>query len=398
MPSYNKSSDLLIESPTRVINRIAENMRKEGRDLIMFSAGEPGIPPPREIREWLSQALKEDSTKLYSYGPSAGFLDLREAIADDLRELGGLEIDSDQIVITSGGQGAIFSSLTAVLEEGDEVILIDPTFFGYKNVITFNRARIRYAPTSIDRGFQPDVDLINESIVRGRTKAIILVSPDNPTGRVIDWNIARALVEIAVDNDIWIIYDEPYKTLVYEGEHIYLYKLAPENVISLNAFSKDPGIPGWRLGYVYGPKSIIKRISLISEISTYHPSTVAQYLVLRYLRDRDLRRRHIEFMRRVLMERRDVMVEELSKIREARFLRPGGSMFVLLDLKERLRERNLESIQLAEKLLLEASVAVVPGEFFGESSRGSIRLSFATESLDRIREGVRRIREMLDRI
>ncbi|NAZ13667.1 MAG: aminotransferase class I/II-fold pyridoxal phosphate-dependent enzyme [Desulfurococcales archaeon] len=397
-PRYNLDVDLLRESPTRSINRLVEKFKREDRDIIMLSAGEPGIPPPIEVRKWLSEALKEDSMRLYSYTPSPGFLSLREAVAEDLKDLGGLDLSPDQIVIASGGQATMFSTLAAVAEPGDEIIIIDPTYFGYWNLISYFKLRPVTVVASPEKSFQPDVEAVKEVVKKGRTKAMIIVNPDNPTGRVLRWDVAKALAEIAVDNDLWIIYDEPYKTLVYEGEHIFMYKLAPENVISLNSFSKDPGIPGWRLGYVYGPEWIIRKISLISEAITYNPPSVAQYLVLEYLRNRDIRRRHIEYVRRVFIERRDVMIEELSKIDHVEYVKPSGSMFIMIDLKEVLRPLGLKGGWFAEKLLNEMNVATVPGEFFGRSTENFIRLSFSTETPERIREGVRRIRELIEKI
>lgn len=393
---YNRGVDVLRESPTRAINRVVERFRREGKDIIMLSTGEPGVPPPREVRLWLSEFLREESMKLYSYTPSPGFLSLREAIVNDLRELDGVDVTVDQVVVVTGGQAAMFSTLASILEPGDEVILVDPTYFGYWNLLAYFKAKPVPVATTLDKGFQPDVEAIKEAIVRGKTKALILVSPDNPTGRVLDGATARALAEVARDYGIWIVYDEPYKTLVYEGEHVSMYKLAPENTIALYAFSKDPGIPGWRLGYVYGPEWIIKRIALVSEAITYNPPSVAQYLVLRYLENRELRRRHVEYVKRIYMERRDVMVEELSKIKGARFLKPAGAMFVMVNLEEILEPRGLDGGWLAEKLLYEKGVAVIPGEFFGKTTKMYIRLSFPTETPERIREGIRRIRELLE--
>ena len=398
MPEHNLYVDLLRESPTRVFDRIFEKLRIEGRDVIRFSAGEPGIPPPIEIRRWLAEALFEESMRLYSYTPSWGLRDLREAIIEDLRDLGGLDLSLDQVVATSGGQAAMFSTLSALISENDEVILVDPTFFGYYNILGYLRAKIINVSASIDNDFMPDPEKINEKINRGKTRAIVIVNPDNPTGRVLDYGVAKAIAEIAVDNDLWIIYDEPYRTLVYEGEHVYMYKLAPENTVALNTFSKDPGIPGWRLGYVYGPKEAIKRIALVSEAITYNPPSVAQHMVIRYLRDRDLRKRHIEYVKRIYVEKRDSMMSELSKIREARFSRPRGGMFILLDLGKILREANMSSREFSERLLESKGVAVIPGEFFGETSRYSVRLTFTIESLERIRAGITRIREFIETI
>jgi aspartate aminotransferase len=290
----------------------------------------------------------------------------------------------------------MFSTFASILEPGDEVILMDPTYFGYWNLLAYFKVKPVPIVATMDRGFQPDVEAVKESIVRGRTKALILTSPDNPTGRVLDWGVARALAEIAVDHGLWIVYDEPYKTLIYEGEHVSMYKLAPENTISLYAFSKDPGIPGWRLGYVYGPEWIVRRIALVSEAITYNPPSVAQHLVLEYLRNRELRRRHVEYVKRIYMERRDVMLEELSKIKDARYMKPAGAMFVMVNLEEVLEPLGLDGAKLAEKLLYEKNVAVIPGEFFGKSTKMYIRLSFPTETPQRIKEGVRRIKELLE--
>jgi len=393
---YNRDVDLLRESPTRAVNRVVERFRREGRDVIMLSTGEPGVPPPREIRLWLSEALKEDSMTLYSYTPSPGFLSLREAVVEDLRDLGGFDVSVDQVVIVSGGQASMFSTFASILEPGDEVILVDPTYFGYWNLLSYFKVKPVPVVAEMERGFQPNVEVVNEVVKRGRTKALILVSPDNPTGRILDWDTARALAEIAVDYSLWIVYDEPYRTLIYEGEHVYMYKLAPENTIALYAFSKDPGIPGWRLGYIYGPEWIARRIALVSEAITYNPPSIAQHLVLKYLKNRELRKKHIEYVKKVYMERRDVMLEELVKIKEAKYVKPAGAMFIMVNLKEVLEPTGLNGTTLAQKLLYEKNVAVIPGEFFGKSTKTYIRLSFPTETPERIREGVRRIRELIE--
>jgi len=398
MPSLNPRVDLLIESPTRAFDKIFEKLRSEGRDVIRFSAGEPGIPPPREVREWLAKFLLEDSARLYSYTPSSGLRELKEAIAEDLRDLGGVEVSIDQITATTGGQSAMFSVLSATLSERDEVILIDPTFFGYTNLLSYMRIKKIFVPVSIESNYMPDPNQINERINRGKTKAIILVNPDNPTGRVINWNIARDIAEIAIDNDLWIIYDEPYRTLVYEGEHVYMYKLAPENTIALNTFSKDPGIPGWRLGYIYGPREVVKKINMIVEAITYNPPSVAQYLAIQYLRDRELRKRHIEYVKRVSAEKRDLMIRELGNIRDIRFVKPSGGMFLLVDLGKVLDETNISAKVFSEKLLEEKAVAVIPGEFFGETVKRSIRLNFTFESPERIVVGINRIREFIEEL
>jgi aspartate aminotransferase len=150
---YNRDVDVLRESPTRAINRIVERFRREGRDVIMLSTGEPGVPPPREVRLWLSEALKEDSMRLYSYTPSPGFLSLREAIVEDLRDIDGVDVSVDQVVVVTGGQASMFSTFASILEPGDEVILMDPTYFGYWNLLAYFKVKPVPIVATMDRGF-----------------------------------------------------------------------------------------------------------------------------------------------------------------------------------------------------------------------------------------------------
>jgi len=191
------------------------------------------------------------------------------------------------------------------------------------------------------------------------------------------------------------VVDEAYRTLVYEGRYTHAYPLAPENTIAIGTFSKDPGIPGWRLGYVYGPTWIIRKIRLVSEEIVYCPPLPAQELVRRYLEDRELRRGHLDYIRRVYRERRDALIEALHKhVSGARPTRPQGGMFTLLDLSPVLGDVDAE--QVAVRLLEEKGVAVVPGTYFGESARTALRLSFAAEPPERLREAAARIGEVVD--
>jgi aspartate aminotransferase len=189
--------------------------------------------------------------RYYGYTQSMGITPLREAIAEDLRRLGGLDLDPEKnIIVTTGGQEAMFITLAAIVEEGDEIILMDPTYFGYKPLIEYFGGRVVYVRSSLESGFQPDIEGIKEAI-SDRTKALIVVSPDNPTGRIISEEVGRAICDLAEEYDFWIVVDEAYKTLIYEGSHFWFWKYQPERAIGINTFSKDPGFPGWRLGYIY---------------------------------------------------------------------------------------------------------------------------------------------------
>ncbi len=398
-PRLNERLKLLRESPTRRIDALREKLAREGRDVILLSAGQPSIPPPRWVREWLAERLLEESMRLYGYTPSPGIAGLREAIAEDIRLLGGPSIDAEQVIVTAGGQEAMFTVLASILEPGDEVVVTDPMYFGYWPLLSYFGAKPVVVETSLEQDYQPDPNAVGEVVRKGRTKAIIVVTPDNPTGRILDEKVGKALAEIVVDNNLWLVVDEAYKTLIYEGEHVWLYKYAPENTISVNTFSKDPGIPGWRLGYIYGPPSAIEKMRLLSEELVYCPPSIAQYMVMYYLSDPKKRLEHIEYVRSVYRRKRDTVLKAVDRyLAGARYAKPRGSMFVLVDLRERLEPARLDSEVFAEKLLVEKSVALVPGTYFGKTTRYALRISFVIESEERLREGVRRIGELLESI
>ena len=380
----------LRESPTRKIDALRERLKREGRDVIVLSAGQPSIPPPIEVRRKMAELLQEESMELYGYTPSQGIYELREAVSEDLKRLGGLDVPPDQITITAGGQAAMFSTLAAILQPGDEVVLMDPTYFGYKPLIEYFGGKIVRHRTYLEEGFQPDIERLKEQITP-RTKAIVLVTPDNPTGRLLSPEAAKALADLAVDHDFWLVIDEAYKTMIYEGEHVYLYKLAPDHVISINTFSKDPAIPGWRLGYVYGPKDVVDKIKLINEEMVYCPPSFAQKMVAIYLKS-EVRFKYVKEFVAAYKARRDIAVDALRRyVPEGAFRIPQGSMFIFVDLSKYIADGEA----FAQRLLEEYSVALVPGTYFSEVYRAAIRISFVAEKPERLVEGIKRIGEAL---
>ncbi|MFP3216239.1 MAG: pyridoxal phosphate-dependent aminotransferase [Vulcanisaeta sp.] len=393
MRGFSQSITFLRESPTRKIDAIREKLKRENKDIINLAAGQPGIPPPIETRSMLARQLVEvGGMELYGYSPSQGIMELREAISEDLRRLGGIEVDPNNIVVTAGGQEGMFATFMTILNPGDEVILLDPTYFGYKPIIEYFGGRIKRLGLSLNEGFRVDVEKLKE-LITNRTKALVIVSPDNPTGNVIDRETARAIADLAIDKDFWIVSDEAYRTLIYEGEHTYMYSYAPEHVISINTFSKDPGIPGWRLGFVYGPSDVIPRLKLAVEEMTYCPPVIAQKFVTMYLKS-EVRLRHLRHIIEEYRSRRDTAIKALREyLPEARFVTPKGSMFIFTDLSRYIRD----SEKLAELLLENYGVALVPGTYFSDIYKSAIRISFVVESPERIREGIRRIAEAIDK-
>ena len=400
MPVDSGRASRLRESPTRRIDALRERLAREGRDVILLSTGQPGVPPPQWLRErlasWIAGARGMEA---FAYTPSRGFQRLRELVALDTRELGGPELDPGQVVVTAGGQEAMFSVLSAVVPEGGEVVLLDPTYFGYEPLVEYMGGRVRWVRVRLEDGFRPAPDALAEAVSRGRTAAVVVVTPDNPTGRALDEASARRIVEVAADADAWVIADEAYKTLVYEGGHVWLYSFDPERVVSVNTFSKDPGIPGWRLGYVYGPRWLMDRVHLIHESLVYCPPLPAQRLVEEYLSDREARVEFIEWAKRVYRERRDALVSSLrERLPGARLHEPEGGMFAFPDLTGYLEPAGVTAEELAERLLREEGVAAVPGSYFGRAYPNALRLSFSAEPPARLREGVERLARLLERL
>lgn len=383
--------DLLRESPTRKIDSIRERLKRENKDIIVLSAGQPSIPPPIEIRELMGELLKVESMELYGYTPSQGIFELRQAISEDLKRLASIDVESDNIVVTAGGQAAMFATLATIIEPGDEVVLFDPTYFGYKPLLDYYGAKIVRHYVSMEKEFQPDIEKLKSQISK-KTKAIIIVSPDNPTGRLITHETAKALAEIAIDNDLWLITDEAYKTMIYEGEHEYLYKYAPDNVISLNTFSKDPAIPGWRLGYVYGPKEVIAKIKLVSEEMVYCPPSFAQYMVAKYLRS-EVRMSYVKRFVEEYKKRRDTIVDAIKRnIPGSKFVIPKGSMFVFTDFSK----YGLNGDYLSTLLLEKYGVASIPGSYFSEVYTSALRFSFVAEMPERIKKGIEKVAQAIE--
>ncbi len=386
MPGFSNTISLLRESPTRRIDSIRERLRRENRDIIVLSTGQPSIPPPLTAREELAKELIGSGMELFGYTPSQGMLELREAISNDLRITGGVNVDPNDIVITAGGQEAMFATFMAILNPGDEVILMDPTYFGYKPILEYLGAKVRRIRLSMENGFKVDLEELKRSI-SPRTKAVILVSPDNPTGAIIESSEAKALADLSSDEDFWIVSDEAYRMLVYEGKHEYLYKYAPERTISINTFSKDPGMPGWRLGFVYGPSEAISRIKLAGEELTYCPPAVSQRLAIIYLKSSE-RMNHVQRIINEYRGKRDIVINEVRKrLPYARFQIPRGSMFIFLDLSSKI----MDGDSFAEYALKHHGVAVVPGSYFSDQYRGAVRVSFVWETSNRLIEGINRL-------
>ena len=396
MPSVSNFSRSLPGSPIRKMLKVIADARARGIDLIKFSAGQPSLPPDEEVVEFVISYLREKPCETSSYTPTQGLRELRELIAMDLERYARIRLDPErEITVTEGASEGMLITMMALLDDGDEAIIFDPSYVSYPHVIRIARGRPIYLPVSIEDGFQPDVERLKE-LVTPRTKLIFFATPDNPTGRILDGAVARAIVDIARDHDLWLVSDEAYKHLIYEGEHVWMAKLAPERTVVLNTFSKDPAMTGWRLGYVYGPEEAVAEIAKIKQYVTLCSNTLAQIAAMKYL-EPEVKDRVLERTIRIYKSRRDAMYEAVRKyLPEAGAYKSPGAMYLFVDLSNYLRRLGLDDETLAERLVNEKHVATIPGSGFGPHGRNHLRLTFVSEPEERIAEGVKRIAELLE--
>jgi aspartate aminotransferase len=381
----------LPESPTRALDRVLESLR--GRDVIQMATGRPGLPPPRWLLEWVAERVRSGGLPAFNYTPSGGLREAREAVARDLAELGGPRLSWEDVVLTAGGQNAVLAALTVLGEPGGGVVLFEPGWFAYLMLVEAAGKRPVFVPLE-PPDYRIDLDAVTEAL-EGGARVIVVADPDNPTGRLLEPGEARGLAELAEDHGAWLVVDEPYQTLVYEGSKVYPYNYAPDNVVGLGALSKDPGIPGWRLGYAYGPREAVRAIERFVQATVYCPPRPAQELAIHYLSDPrrwDHRRRAVEEYRR----RRDILAGALEELLpQARFRKPPAGMFIYADLSPYTGSEPGATRELSVRALSEAGVAFIPGEAFGPGQAGRARLTFTFEPPERLAEGVRRLARLL---
>ena len=395
MPRVSNFSRSLRGSPIRKMLKIIADAKARGIDLIKFSAGQPSLPPDEEIINYVIEYLKTNPCETSSYTPTQGIRELREFIAIDLERYSGLKLDPErEITVTEGASEGMLLAMMALLDEGDEAIIFDPSYVSYPHVITIARGKPVSLPLSIENEFQPSIEKLAE-LITPKTKLIFFASPDNPTGRILDTEIAKAIVDLARDHDLWIVSDEAYKHLIYEGEHVWMAKLAPERTVVLNTFSKDPAMTGWRLGYVYGPEDAVAEIAKIKQYVTLCSNTLAQIAAIKYLQP-EVKERVLRRTIEIYRARRDAMYNAVRKyLSEAGVYKSPGAMYLFVDLSSYLERLGFNDEVLAERLVAEKQVATIPGSGFGSCGKNHLRLTFVSEPEERIIEGIKRIAELL---
>jgi len=379
-------------SATLAITAKAKAMRSQGIDVISFGAGEPDFDTPSHIKDEAVKALREGFTK---YTPATGIDELKEAICEKLLRENHLAYNKEEVIVTCGGKQALYNLAMALFDPGDEVIIPSPYWVSYPAMVLLAGGTPVFVETEEEEGFKLSIDRLREKI-GPRTKAIIINSPSNPTGTAYTRGELEGIAEVALKEDLYLISDEVYEHIVYDGfkptSIASLSEEVKERTIVINALSKTYSMTGWRLGFAAGPKEIIAAMGKIQSQSTSNPTSFAQRGGVAALRGPQ---GEVERMQKEYERRRDLIWELVTSIEGVTCYKPMGAFYLFPNFKSYLGGKVKDSAALGAYLLDEARVAVVPGVEFGKE--GYLRLSFPIAQ-EVIKEGVERIREALQRL
>ncbi|HKO00337.1 MAG TPA: pyridoxal phosphate-dependent aminotransferase [Thermoanaerobaculia bacterium] len=373
----------LTPSLTLSIDSKAKAMKAEGIDVCGFGAGEPDFDTPEHIKAAAIAALEAGFTK---YTPSAGLPELRQAIAEKLEADNQLTYRASQIIVSSGAKHSCYNAILATCQPGDEVLIPSPYWVSYPDMVRLAGAEPVIVPTTERNGWKMRASDF-ENAMTPRTKMLILNSPGNPTGSIYTREELSGIVEVAAEEDIYILSDEIYEKLVYDDtKHVSIASLSPEAyglTITVNGFSKAYAMTGWRLGYMAAPEAVAKAADNIQSHSTSHPCSFAQKGAIAALKGDQ---QPLADMRDEFSMRRDYMYDRITKIPNITAVKPLGAFYVLVNISQ----LGLSSQNFADRLLSKANVAVVPGAAFGDDR--TVRLSYAT-SIDIIKKGLDRFQD-----
>jgi aspartate aminotransferase len=373
----------LTPSLTLSIDSKAKAMKAEGLDVCGFGAGEPDSDTPEHIKRAAIEALEAGFTK---YTPNAGIPELRQAIADKLAADNGLNYRAGQIIVSNGAKHACYNAILATCQPGDEVIIPAPYWVSYPDMVRLVGAEPVIVPTSERNGWKMRPEDF-ENAMTPRTKMLIMNSPGNPTGSVYTREELEAIVNVAAEEDIYVLSDEIYEKLVYDdAKHVSIGSLSKEAydlTITVNGFSKSYAMTGWRLGYLAAPDAVSRAVDSIQSHTSSNPCSFSQYGALAALKGDQ---QPLADMREEFEMRRNYMFDRISKISNVTAIKPQGAFYILVNISQ----LGLTSQNFADRLLSKANVAVVPGAAFGDDR--TVRFSYAT-SLDVIKKGLDRFQD-----
>lgn len=384
-------------SATLAITARAKELKAQGIDVVGFGAGEPDFDTPQNICDAAIKAINEGFTK---YTPASGIIELKEAISRKFKEYNHVDYSPDQIVVSNGGKHSLINVFTALINPGDEVIIPAPYWLSYPEMVKLEEGVPVFPETVPDNGYKITVDELKQ-VVSPKTKALILNSPSNPTGMIYSEDELLALADFVVENDIYVISDEMYEYLVYDGyKHISIASLGDDiykKTITVSGCSKTYAMTGWRIGYAAAPIEIAKAMSSIQSHQASNPNSIAQKAALEAISGPQ---DSLKMMITEFDKRRIYMADRLSKMPHIRSMKPEGAFYAFVDCTEVSKmkykgEAIGSSARIAEILINDYNTAVIPCDAFG--IKDHIRLSYAI-SIEQIGKGLDRIEKFLNDI
>ena len=371
-------------SGIRKVNEKALEMERAGEKVLHFEIGRPDFDTPEYIKRAAERALAEGKVH---YTSNFGLMELRQAIADKLKRENHVDYKASEVLVTVGLSEAVFAVLATILEEGDEILVPDPVWLNYINVPNLLGAKaVAYGLTE-ETGFQMDLEEVKAKITP-KTRAIVIITPNNPTGGVLSEDVLRELSEIAVQNDLMVISDEVYERLVYDGaKHISIASLPgmKERTFTMNGMSKAYAMDGWRLGYVAAPEEYILAMNKFHQHNTTCAPNFVQAAAIAALNEEG---EEVNEMVKEYQRRRDHAVKAISEIPGLHCECPKGAFYIFINCKS----LNMRSADLAAYLLENAKIALVPGNVFGPGGEGYLRMSFAN-SYENVVEGCTQLKK-----
>ena len=395
--NLSKKANSISPSITLEITGKANELKAQGVNVMSFAAGEPDFNTPRNIIEAAIKAMDDGYTK---YTKTSGIVELRKAICKKLNQENNLNYSEEQIVVSTGAKQCLANTFLAILNKGDEVILQNPCWVSYTELIKLADGVPVIVNCDENDGYKLSAKNI-EKAVTSKTKAILLNSPHNPTGIVYNKNELEEIAQIAKKYNLIIISDEIYEKLIYDGEeHVSIASLsedAYERTIVINGLSKTYAMTGWRVGYTASSTKLAKVMSSVQSHMTSNVCSISQYAALEALTGPQ---DSINMMKNAFEERRNFMMKKLEGIDEVSFIKPQGAFYIMVDITYFIGKsingiKINNSIEFAKILLEEEKVAVIPGAAFGLEN--FIRLSYAT-SMEVIEEGLDRIKSFLGKL
>jgi aspartate aminotransferase len=373
-------------SATLSISDKAKELKAQGKPILSFSAGEPDFNSPKAACRAAAEAIEHGETH---YTPNSGIAELKKAVSGCYRERFGLEYNAQDIVVTSGVKTMLYETIQALVDPGDEVLLFSPAWVSYVEQISLAEGKAVSVDTA-ETNFSPVLEEVKKKIT-GKTRGMIINTPNNPTGAVYCEKTLRMLADVALKHDLWIIFDEVYERLVYgKAKHVNILQAAPEirdRVILANGVSKAYCMTGWRIGYALGPGEAIKKINDIQSHLTSNASSIAQWAAAAAIRESD---DEAEKNRETFEKRRDVICGLMSGIKGVKIGSPDGAFYIFMDIRDTPLRDDME---FCRRLLEEKHVALVPGTAF--LTPGYARMSYACSESD-LKEGASRIKEFVE--